>query len=274
MEDNNWYLQQIANQLIQMRNVMHYYKILRENKTHHGLVYKEGLNVDPIPFNPSGSCLSGGIYFAEKDILAFLWAGPLICEVTLPEDARVYKNPGKPEKWKADKVILGPFKKINLAVIKKLVKEGADIHTDSGYTLQWASKNGHFNIVKYLVKSGADTHANNNYALRLASGNGHLNVVKYLVENGADVHTGNDHALRWASINNHFSVVKYLVENGADVHADNDYALRWASEDGHFNIVKYLVENGADVHADNDYALQWASAHDHLNVVKYLKSLS
>ena len=249
---------------------MHYYKILRENKTHHGLVYREGLNVDPEPFDPSGNCLPGGIYFTRKDVFAFLWMGLLICKVTLPEDARVYKNPGKPEKWKTDKVILDRPRKINLAIIKELVEAGADAHVDS-HVLLWASRWGCLSVVKYLVEDGANISINNNHALRWASGCGHLSVVKYLAENGVDIRTDGAGALRLASRYNNLNIVKYLVKNGAYIY---DHVLQWVSGYGHLSIVKYLVESGVDVHANSDGALRSASKHNHLNVVKYLKSLS
>ena len=51
---------------------MKYYKITNEEETHNNLKYKTGLNVDPLPFNPEGDCIKGGIYFASKDILASL----------------------------------------------------------------------------------------------------------------------------------------------------------------------------------------------------------
>jgi ankyrin repeat protein len=221
---------------------MNYYKILKENETHRGFKYHDGLNIDPKPFNPNGSCKKGGIYFARKDILAFLNYGPWIRKVTLPADALIYKDPELPEKWKANKFILGKRERITSKVIKRLVKEGADIH------------------------------ANNNCALRWAAGSGHLDVVKFLVENDADIHAYNDLALRWAAGSGHLDVVKFLVEKGADIHADNDYALRWTAGKGHLEVVKFLVKNGADIHADNDYALRWAAGKGHLEVVKFLEN--
>jgi hypothetical protein len=96
---------------------MKYYKITNTDECHKGLQYKTGLNIDPKPWNPRGDCESGGIYFAKGDILSFLNYGPYIREVTIPADAQVYKNPGTPEKWKANKVILGQRRKITLLEI-------------------------------------------------------------------------------------------------------------------------------------------------------------
>jgi hypothetical protein len=161
---------------------MNYYKITNQDEIHHKLQYKTGLNVDVLPFNPSGDCESGGIYFARKDILAFLDCGPWIRKVTIPEDAKVYENPGSPKKWKADKVILGRRSKITTKKIKQLIEEGADLRADNSGVLRWAVWNGHLGIVKLLLKNGADPKANDSYALRWAAEYGHLEIAKLLKE--------------------------------------------------------------------------------------------
>jgi len=120
---------------------MDYYKILNEEENHFGIQYKTGLNIDPIKFNPKGNCKPGGIYFSREDILAFIDYGPWIRKVTLPEDAKVYENPGTPKKWKADKVILGEREKIDIEVIKRLIEKGADPKAGESYALRWASEN-------------------------------------------------------------------------------------------------------------------------------------
>jgi len=202
---------------------MKFYKILNKEECHNHFQFKTGLNVDTIPFNPSGSCESGGIYFSREDILAFLSYGPWIREVRLPQDAQIYEDPSpNPKKWKADKVILGRKFKIGPKIIQKLIDEGANVHAVDDEALRWAANNGH------------------------------LEVVKILLENGADVHAGNDFALRWASYKGHLEVVEILLENGADVHACNDSALQFAAGKGYLEIVKILLGNGADVHACND----------------------
>jgi len=130
---------------------MDFYKILNKEEHHHNLQYKTGLNIDPIEFNPSGDCKPGGIYFSREDILAFLGYGFWIRKVTIPEDAKIYENPGKPKKWKADKVILGEREEINLEVIKRVIDEGANPITDHNLPLIWAAINGHTDIVKLLI---------------------------------------------------------------------------------------------------------------------------
>jgi hypothetical protein len=136
---------------------MKYYKILNKEECHNGLQYKDGLNEDPLPFAEDGSCVAGGIYFASKDIFAFLGYGPWIREVTIPDDARMVKDPGRgSEKFRANKVILGSRRKIDADVIKELVEEGANIHAGNNYALRWAVRSGYTETVELLLDCGAD----------------------------------------------------------------------------------------------------------------------
>ena len=46
-----------------------YYKLVRDDYTHHNFTYKLGLNIDSIKFNPIDSCEPGGLYFTDFDNL-------------------------------------------------------------------------------------------------------------------------------------------------------------------------------------------------------------
>lgn len=253
---------------------MKYYKIVNL-EGHHDLVYHEGLNIDPKPFNPSGDCDPGGIYFARKDILAFINYGTELYEVEPVGD--VYENPsedGEPKKWKAHSVILKHIGKIlDLNSLKMLFEQGANIHACNDSALRIAALHGRLDVVKYLVEQGSDIHAWDDIALRLAASNGHTEIVKYLVEHGADIHAFDESALRLAAENGNTEIVKYLVEHGADIYARGNEALCWAASNGHTEVVKYLVDNGADIHARGDEAFRWAELNGHLDIVKYLESL-
>ena len=160
---------------------------------HNGLIYKEGWNIDPLPFNPNGNCEDGGIYFAGSDILAFLDFGESVYEVT--NYSTPYENPDTPKKYKAHKVELkyiGEWK--NVEIMKYLIENGADVHARDDYAIRYSAKNGHIEVVKYLIDNGADIHACNDFALRYSAANGHLEVVKYLIENGADVQAAIKHS--------------------------------------------------------------------------------
>lgn len=76
--------------------------------------------------------------------------------------------------------------------------------------------NGKYDIVKYLLDNGADIHTENDKALREASAEGKIKVVRLLLERGADIHANNDQALRLAARGGHLQVVKRLLEYGAN----------------------------------------------------------
>jgi hypothetical protein len=81
--------------------------LLAADLCHFGFVYKEGLNVDPLPFIPAGECRRGGLYFTAFEYLTKWYKSdwPLIADVTLPDGARVYEEPCG-TKWKADRLML------------------------------------------------------------------------------------------------------------------------------------------------------------------------
>jgi hypothetical protein len=85
----------------------YYFKVLRKDLCHRGFQYKLGLNVDDVPFDPSGSCKPGGLYISDLEHLhRFFDYGELIGEIELPADAQVYREPGDLTKLKVDKLIL------------------------------------------------------------------------------------------------------------------------------------------------------------------------
>jgi hypothetical protein len=65
---------------------MKYYKIFAEHLIHYKHKFTEGLNADPLDWNPEAECLPGGFYFCDgKYILHHLHRGPWISEVKVPE---------------------------------------------------------------------------------------------------------------------------------------------------------------------------------------------
>ena len=87
------------------------YRLTYEDEKHNGFQYQDGLNVDTLPFNPSGECEPGGLYFfCEESLHTFpqhvnMVTTKWIREVTLLPDSRIYKMENK---FKTDKFFLGP----------------------------------------------------------------------------------------------------------------------------------------------------------------------
>ena len=81
------------------------FKLTNAAENHNGFQYQDGLNIDEIPFNPTGECQKGGLYFATlENIWDFLCYGANLREVTIPDDVQVYVEEYK---FKADKIFFG-----------------------------------------------------------------------------------------------------------------------------------------------------------------------
>jgi hypothetical protein len=137
------------------------YKLLYADLCHHGFTYKEGLNVDTLPFNPSGSCEPGGLYYTKLELLP-LWFDdrwPMIADVTLPDDARVYAE-ACGTKWKADKLVLTSirplgafFAELDEAILSRLIQQcpGMLWHVnDPTETLCLAVVQSHGHALQYI----------------------------------------------------------------------------------------------------------------------------
>lgn len=136
---------------------MDFYKILNEEENHYGMQYKTGLNVDILPFNPTGECTGGGIYFTREDIFAFVQYGVWVRKVTIPENDEIYEDPGKPKKWKAHRIILGKRRRINdIELIQELLDEGANIHIRKEKILRWARHNRYDDIYNLISEINSD----------------------------------------------------------------------------------------------------------------------
>ena len=92
-----------------------YVKLTSENCCHNGVIFEEGLIVDPIPFSTIMDCSRGGIYCCplekfshwvnyKKDVMCFCW------DVTIPNDALVYEE--SLDKIKCSKIILSNKRRI------------------------------------------------------------------------------------------------------------------------------------------------------------------
>ena len=144
-----------------------YFRLTNQTETHNGFQYKTGLNVDTHLFAESGSCVPGGLYFARKDIFAFIGVETYyVRAVTIPDDARWLRDPGSgAEKFRADRIVLGPRKSLwTAATIRWLIDNGADVHADNDHALRGAAECDHVNCVALLLANGANVHAENDHA--------------------------------------------------------------------------------------------------------------
>ncbi len=151
--------------------------------------------------------------------------------------------------------------------------------------LSRASSKGDIATVKKLVNEGADinsTDSSGRTALIEAAWGGHNEVVSFLIEKGANVNASDAAgytAVMRAAEDGHDAVVKTLVKNGADVNfcgkVRGTTALMLASEQGHLKVIEILVENGAKINALDQYeetAIARAYRTNQTKAAEYLES--
>lgn len=130
--------------------------------------------------------------------------------------------------------------------------------TEGEIALQCAAKKGHLAVVKALIKAGADVNRQDNYentALGAATAQGSTLVVMELIKAGADVNLADDMGatpiFSAAELGNSI-IVALLIQAGADVNRIDeddmkpiDIALRYSTEDDDWR--EDLGANGASI---------------------------
>ena len=167
-----------------MNELKKYYKLTVANENHHGFVYVDGLNVDTVPFDKTGSCCAGGLYFSDSEnITQFLGNHRWIREITIPEGENDFvKDPSNnPPKWRSHSVVCGSRKDLNdLSTWEWMVSVGIVINYDDA--LRYSASNDRLESVKYLlslenVKFSQDAY---DYALRYSAYHDRLEIVTIL----------------------------------------------------------------------------------------------
>lgn len=146
----------------------------------------------------------------------------------------------------------------NLNAVTRLLKSGANVHTNGDHALQFSAENGYLDMVTKLLKHGANLHLGYDYALRWSARNGHASVVEKLLTSGANINAGADikSALMYGAQYNRLDVVTKLLEFNVDVNAKDDHALRLSIYYNHYEMTAKLLEGGANVHCDNKQILK------------------
>lgn len=209
-----------------------YYKIVNAEKKHHGFEFKDGLNVDTVPFNALGSCEAGGIYFSNAEyIFNFLDYGVYLCLVEIPEDALVYEEDNK---MKVDKLVLTGWYDLREVDTWKL--ELFSTFAYSKYVMDWAAGQGLLDVVKWLSANRSE--GCTTAAMDKAAVNGHLHVVQWLSENRSEGCTVK--ALLWSCVKGHLHVVKWLRENRSEGYPSD--AMAWAAASGQLHVVQWMFK--------------------------------
>jgi len=115
------------------------YKFLEISMKHHDMIYKEGENIDVLPFVPVGECSKGGLYFFDESItdellVKIYLSSFYIADVIIDDDEPVWKESNG--KYKTHKITLTNIRnkikfELNDNVIK-LICEGTEKNVEFG----------------------------------------------------------------------------------------------------------------------------------------------
>lgn len=161
----------------------------------------------------------------------------------------------------------------NLKYLIQAIKEGASIHAGDERALEFAAKEGNFDIVKFLLENGADPSARNYAAYKAALKGYHKDVADLLLKNTPLKHQPakhiNENLLMAAALNNKDELIT-AIEKGADIHYQEDRALELAAKEGNLGIVEFLLENGANPAARDFAAIKAAEESGHKIVADFI----
>ena len=143
------------------------------------------------------------------------------------------------------------------AVVKELIKNGADINTQDRYhhtALTRASQAGHKSIVEFLLDNiNVDVKDDRLKALSWAAKKGRVEVIDLFLKNYPDLDLVNfkdkygNSLLSMAIRNNQEATVKFLLENNVDIKDDQLEALSWATQNGRVEVIDLFLKNYPDL---------------------------
>ena len=197
-------------------------KLTNETECHNGFQFVTGLNEDSIPFNPTGECEPGGIYFTDTDNIAhWLKYGGIkmkYCRtVTLKPYSRVYIAYNK---FKSDVIELG----------ERVEIKDLPCWSDNDYCL---------NAVKENISSFKYVRDINHYVQLEAIKHDALYTIRYLLDNNMEV----TKEIQMEAINNNSCVIEYLLDHNIDI--PKEVQIETVKQNSH--VISRLLEKKVDV---------------------------
>lgn len=122
-----------------------FYRITNELELHRGFQYQTGVNIDHLPFDSTGECIGGGLYFTELNKMAIWIESPssvYIRQVEIMDDSFVHIQRNK---FKADKFILR----------ERVLIEDFELWNDPEFCLHTVTLNGW--LLKYVKTQTPET---------------------------------------------------------------------------------------------------------------------
>lgn len=133
----------------------------------------------------------------------------------------------------------------DLRIVKIMVKDGYQVHKDSGISFYTAIKKGHLAVVKFLIEQNISYNVRNIF--REASVNGQTDILKYLFKKVGPVNEKHViDILMTACCNGYLDIIKFL-EKKVDLRSGDDKALYLAAYFNKMEIFQYLLSKGLKI---------------------------
>ncbi|AGF84941.1 repeat protein [Moumouvirus goulette] len=237
--------------------------------------YDEGLNIcEDLLKSKNGKLYRGFRYTRIKDVFKNRNIGVYIILIDIPQDAVIYEHMFD-NVWYSDKIIVRQkmyFK--DLATVKYLVNNGANLIDCCQYLLCWASENGCLDIFKYIINLDINLLTSNKSTIKVSPNK--LKVLKHLVEDEAMFVTLDNFnmCMKLASLNGRNNIIHYLIKLGEDIKGDKlGFCIRWACSNGHLDTFTYLIKLGAPIDHHIEKCIHLAYIYKHHNIIMYLRSI-
>lgn len=126
------------------------YRFLPIDMTRNGFTYKEGVNIDNLQFNPSGSCQSGGLYFFDENyskIKNYYYENYYVVDVSVDDNEDVWMETDG--KYKAHKITISNIRnKIHFTLTTQHLDE---IVKSNKNNLYFDKNNLYFDFVYHML---------------------------------------------------------------------------------------------------------------------------
>lgn len=273
-----------------------YYKVLNDDFIHNDMRYYRGENILNKPFEKSGSCVPGGLYFTTiEHVHNFFDYGTQIARVYIDPSAEMIQYPDK-NKYRADKITLGvkysllnpkTFAKLNIInnmPYQLLCEKLADNTID----IKWLHKHNYdFSLFDYIPRnliekklSGDNPEflqqlADIDYkfynitihdVVTLAVINGYINILNWCKSMGYKI-LCNQFVINQICMNGNVALLEWFDDNNIEIeyqHTDIDLA----AAKGNLNILQWFDNSGYEF-KHTYQSMDQAAGAGHLHILNW-----
>jgi len=144
-------------------------------------------------------------------------------------------------------------------IMKYCIKQGADIHQNNDFAINYNVQNGRLETVKYLITCGIDDIQKciNAHTITNVTAHQNMDTLMYLIENHKlNISAYHTDILANIEFKNRLSVdiIKFCADTGADMTKYCNIILHAGVNKDRDDIIRYYMENNKDITGNGSYA--------------------